>query len=177
MDNADYQELNNESSKPVFHIIAEQNSDNFLIINLIKYSVWVVLAVAAALILYALINWLADNVSVQFLIVRMLVMSFIPIIAMGFLSFLVMKGMRSVFGRKAINSKVVSYSFYDDHFEIMTGGNTRIFRYEEIKRMYRFLDHIVLSIKGISRQFLPPQVFESDFQMLSFETFIKVKLK
>lgn len=160
---------------PKFSIASEQSPDNFRIVNLIKYSFMIILSVIAALLLYALISWLAKRVSLHLFIVKMLMMSFIPIISMGFIIFLAVKGMRTVFGSRQRNIKIYIYSFYDDHFEINTGNSTRSFGYDKLKRSYRMLDHIILVIKGISVQFLPPQVFISDHQMRQFEGFIKEK--
>ncbi len=137
---------------PKFSIASEQSPDNFRIVNLIKYSFMIILSVIAALLLYALISWLAKRVSLHLFIVKMLMMSF-----------------------RQRNIKIFIYSFYDDHFEINTGNSTRSFGYDKLKRSYRMLDHIILVIKGISVQFLPPQVFISDHQMRQFEGFIKEK--
>ena len=160
---------------PKFSIASEQSPDNFRIVNLIKYSIIIIMSVIAAFLLYALISWLAGNVSIQSFFFRIIMMSFIPVIAMGVITFLAVKGMRTIFGSRQRNIKIFIYSFYDDHFEINTGNSTRSFGYDKLKRSYRMLDHIILVIKGISVQFLPPQVFISDHQMRQFEGFIKEK--
>lgn len=177
MDNAQKTDITHHSRDPVFYIVAEQSSENFRIVNLIKYSVIIVISVVAALIIYAVISWLAANVSLQFFFVRMLMMSFIPIFAMSFMFFVVAKGMRSIFGRTKSNIKIIIYSFYNEYFVINAGHKIRSFKYEKIRRTYRFLDHIVLLIKGVSPQFLPPQVFASDHQMVQFESFINEKIE
>ena len=160
---------------PKFSIASEQSPDNFRIVNLIKYSIIIIMSVIAAFLLYALISWLAGNVSIQSFFFRIIMMSFIPVIAMGVITFLAVKGMRTIFSSRQRNIKIFIYSFYDDHFEINTGNSTRSFGYDKLKRSYRMLDHIILVIKGISVQFLPPQVFISDHQMRQFEGFIKEK--
>lgn len=172
-----FDQLNAELSVPEFSIASEQSPDNFRIVNLIKYSIIIILSVIAVLLIYAVISWIAKNVSLQFFVFRMLMMSFIPIIAMSFITFLAVKGMRSVFSSRQRNIKIIIYSFYDDHFEINTGNSTQKFGYDKLKHSYKILDHIVLIIKGISIQFLPPQVFISDHQMLQFEDFIKEKIQ
>ena len=177
MNPADYPEMNNDLSDLQYSIISEQSPENFRIVNLVKYSVIIILSVAAVLINYALLTWMAKNITVQLLIVRMLMMSFIPIIAMSFLCVLVVKGMQTAFGRVKRNIKIVRYNFYGDHFEIVEGARLRSFGYEKLIGCYRILDHIVLIIKGMSPQYLPPQVFENDIQMLNFETFLRIKLK
>ena len=75
--------LNNRSNRsnrsnslppPKYYIVAEQSPENYRIVNLVRYSVIIVLSVIAALLIYAGINWLAKNVSMQFFIIRMLMM-------------------------------------------------------------------------------------------------------
>lgn len=166
----------NSLPPPKYYIVAEQSPENYRIVNLVRYSVIIVLSVIAALLIYAGINWLAKNVSIQFFIIRMLMMSFIPIV-MGFLAVLVSKGIRSAFGRTKTVHKIIRYCFYDDHFEIISGEKVRRFGYNQLKKSYRIFDHIVLIIRGISPQYMPPQIFVSDHQMLQFEAFIEQKLK